>query len=61
MSANHGFVCRSLFRPQFTAARNDNDRSAMPVGYSDNRYAEQQSRKPFKLDEEAFKIWRAYQ
>ena len=59
--SHNSFLIRTYFRPQFTAAKNDNDRSAMPVGYSDNRYAQQQSRKPFKFDQQAFHIWRAYQ
>lgn len=60
MSDGHSFIVRPLYRPQFLSYTNNNERSSMQMGNSGDRYSKQPSREPFKLDAEAFKIWRYF-
>lgn len=61
MRSNHGFLVQPFHRPEFIAATKNTDRSALPMGHSDHRYVEQSRGEQFKLDEQDFHIWRAFE
>lgn len=59
---NHLVLNRSHMRSEFVSTKTrPADRSALPVGHSDYRYVEQSRGEQFKLDEQDFHIWRAFE